>query len=54
MRYGPDNPEITYVEHAYPEHLFDTGEVRLNYATTGSADRPALLLVPAQTESWWG
>ncbi len=54
MRYGPDNPEITYVEHAYPEHLFDTGEVQLNYAITGSADRPALLLVPAQTESWWG
>ena len=54
MRYGPDNPEITYVEHAYPEHLFDTGEVRLKYATTGSTDRPGLLLVPAQTESWWG
>ena len=54
MRYGPDHPEITYVEHAYPEHLFDTGEVQLNYATTGSADRPALLLVPAQTESRWG
>jgi pimeloyl-ACP methyl ester carboxylesterase len=53
MRYGPDNPD-TYVPHAYPEHLFDTGEVRLNYATTGSADRPALLLVPGQSESWWG
>src|SRR5690242_7242144 len=54
MRYGPDNPDTTYVPHAYPEDLFDTGEVRLNYATAGSADRPALLLIPGQTESWWG
>jgi pimeloyl-ACP methyl ester carboxylesterase len=54
VRYGPENPEITYVEHAYPEHTFDTGEVRLNYATTGSPDKPALLLVPGQSESWWG
>jgi pimeloyl-ACP methyl ester carboxylesterase len=53
MRYGPDNPE-TYVPHSYPEALFDTGEVQMNYATTGSADKPALLLVPGQSESWWG
>jgi pimeloyl-ACP methyl ester carboxylesterase len=26
----------------------------MNYATAGEPDRPALLLVPAQTESWWG
>lgn len=26
----------------------------MNYVTLGSPDRPALLLVPAQTESWWG
>jgi hypothetical protein len=50
MRYGPENAD-TYVPHAYSENLFDTGEVRLNYATTGSADRPALLLIPGQTES---
>jgi pimeloyl-ACP methyl ester carboxylesterase len=54
MRYGPDHPEITYVEHAYPEQTFDTGEVALNYATTGSPDKPALLLIPGQSESWWG
>jgi pimeloyl-ACP methyl ester carboxylesterase len=54
MRYGPDNPEITYVEHDHPEHTFDTGEVALNYASTGSPDKPALLLVPGQSESWWG
>lgn len=52
--YGPDQPDITYAPHSYPEHTFDTGEVTLNYATTGSADKPALLLVPAQGESWWG
>jgi pimeloyl-ACP methyl ester carboxylesterase len=53
MRYGPENPDATYVEHEYPESGFDTGEVTLNYATTGSADKPALLLVPAQGCSWW-
>jgi pimeloyl-ACP methyl ester carboxylesterase len=26
----------------------------MNYATAGSPDLPALLLVPGQTESWWG
>jgi pimeloyl-ACP methyl ester carboxylesterase len=26
----------------------------MNYATAGDAESPALLLVPAQTESWWG
>lgn len=54
MRYGPDNPDITYVGHAFTEESFDTGEVILNYAVAGSQDRPALLLVPGQTESWWG
>ncbi|MQS14825.1 alpha/beta hydrolase [Streptomyces kaniharaensis] len=54
MNYGPHNPDATYVEHGYPEETFDTGEVTLNYATTGPADKPALLLIPAQGESWWG
>jgi pimeloyl-ACP methyl ester carboxylesterase len=53
-RYGPHNPDETYVEHRYPEQLFDTGEVRLNYATAGEGSKPAVLLVPGQTESWWG
>ena len=52
--YGPGYPDATYVPHVYPEALFDTGEVTLNYATTGSADKPALLLVPPQATSWWG
>lgn len=43
-----------FVPHAFEEHLVDLGEVRLNYAVTGRPDGPALLLIPAQTESWWG
>lgn len=53
-RYGPHAPEATYVAHAFPEHLVDLGEVQLNYATAGDRSQPALLLVPGQTESWWG
>ncbi len=43
-----------FVSHAFPEQLVDLGEVRMNYAVTGDPERPALLLVPAQVESWWG
>ncbi|MGE0598841.1 MAG: alpha/beta fold hydrolase [Dehalococcoidia bacterium] len=53
-RYGPDNPDITYVPHAYEERLCDLGEVQMNYATTGDPSNPPLLLIPGQTESWWG
>jgi len=52
-KYGPHVPEKTYIPHAYPEHLFDTGEITLNYAVSGSPELPALLLIPGQTESWW-
>ncbi len=52
--FGPSHPEATYVPHALPEQLYDTGEVRLNYAVAGSPDKPALLLIPGQSESWWG
>ncbi len=52
--FGPEHPEATYVAHPFPERTFDTGEVRLNYAVVGEADKPALLLIPGQTESWWG
>lgn len=54
MRFWPHAPDATYVAHAYAEQTFDTGEVTLNYATAGSAPDPAILLVPGQTESWWG
>ncbi|MER6546317.1 alpha/beta hydrolase [Streptomyces sp. NPDC001250] len=51
--YGPDNPDATYVPHAYPQARFDTGEIMLNHATTGSTDKPALVLIPPQATSWW-
>ncbi len=53
-RYGPDHPSETYIAHDFAEQRVDLGEVELNYATAGSPDAPALLLVPGQTESWWG
>ena len=52
--FGPDHPQDTYVEHAYEEQLFDVGEVQINHVVVGSDDLPALLLIPGQTESWWG
>jgi pimeloyl-ACP methyl ester carboxylesterase len=52
--FGPQRPEATYVPHAFPERLCDTGEVTLNYVVAGDAAKPALLLIPGQSESWWG
>ena len=49
-RYGPHNPDETYVPHGYPEQLFDTGELLLNHVTAGEPRHPALLLIPGQTE----
>jgi pimeloyl-ACP methyl ester carboxylesterase len=46
--------EHVFVEHSYEEHTVDLGEVRMNYATAGAASLPPLLLIPGQTESWWG
>ena len=54
LRFGPDNPAATYVSHAFAEKTIDTGEAVINYAVAGSPDKPALLLIPGQTESWWG
>jgi pimeloyl-ACP methyl ester carboxylesterase len=53
-RYGPHNPDDTYVAHAIEEQLVDLGEIQMNYATAGDAASPALLLIPGQSESWWG
>jgi pimeloyl-ACP methyl ester carboxylesterase len=53
-QYGPHNPDETYVEHDLAERLVDLGEVEMNYAVVGDPGSPALLLVPGQTESWWG
>jgi pimeloyl-ACP methyl ester carboxylesterase len=52
--YGPDHPDATYVARDHPEARFDTGEVQLNHVCVGDDDKPALLLIPGQTESWWG
>jgi pimeloyl-ACP methyl ester carboxylesterase len=53
-RFGPHNPDETYVPHDFAEQLADLGEVQMNYATVGDSSQPALLLIPGQTESWWG
>jgi pimeloyl-ACP methyl ester carboxylesterase len=44
----------TFVPHKYTEQQVDLGEITMNYAVAGKADMPALLLIPQQTESWWG
>ena len=54
LRFGPDHPAATYVSRAFAEQTIDTGEAVINYAMAGAADKPALLLIPGQTESWWG
>ncbi|MGW2250984.1 alpha/beta fold hydrolase [Kitasatospora sp. NPDC001660] len=43
-----------FVPHAFPEQTVDLGEIRMNYAVADDDSNPALLLIPAQTESWWG
>jgi pimeloyl-ACP methyl ester carboxylesterase len=53
-RYGPHNADETYVAHGIAEHLVDLGEIAMNYVKAGDPTAPALLLVPGQTESWWG
>jgi pimeloyl-ACP methyl ester carboxylesterase len=53
-RFGLDYPEQTFVSHGYPEHTVDLGEITMNYAIAGPDNAPALLLIPGQTESWWG
>jgi pimeloyl-ACP methyl ester carboxylesterase len=47
-----DHPDI-FTSHAFPEQTADLGEIRMNYATVGGAGRPALVLVPGQSASWW-
>ena len=50
---APQQPSSIFVKHAYDEHQVDLGEVVMNYATVGSPSRPALVLIPPQTRSWW-
>jgi pimeloyl-ACP methyl ester carboxylesterase len=42
-----------FVPHAFPEKQVDLGEVVLNYAEAGGPEKPALVLLPEQTGSWW-
>jgi pimeloyl-ACP methyl ester carboxylesterase len=53
-RYGPHNPGETYVGHEFTEDRADLGEVEMNYARLGDPASRSLLLIPGQTESWWG
>jgi pimeloyl-ACP methyl ester carboxylesterase len=53
-RYGPHNPDETYLDHSLPEQTVDVGEIEMNYATAGDAGSTPILLIPGQTESWWG
>jgi pimeloyl-ACP methyl ester carboxylesterase len=52
--FGPHAAEATYLPRSFDEQLFDTGEVELNHVVAGEPGSPALLLIPGQTESWWG
>ena len=47
-------PQDIFIPHQYSERTADLGEVKMNYAVVGADSNPALLLVPGQTESWWG
>jgi pimeloyl-ACP methyl ester carboxylesterase len=42
------------LEREYSEKQINLGEVTMNYAEAGDAGNPALLLLPGQSESWWG
>jgi pimeloyl-ACP methyl ester carboxylesterase len=44
----------SFVAHVYEERSAELGEVVMNYAEAGSPTLPPLLLIPGQTESWWG
>jgi pimeloyl-ACP methyl ester carboxylesterase len=46
--------ETTFVSHEIAEHTVDLGEVRMNYVVEGNPEHPPILLIPGQTESWWG
>ncbi|HEU5151617.1 MAG TPA: alpha/beta hydrolase [Iamia sp.] len=41
-------------DHAYETRRVDLGEVEMNHVVVGDPEAPALLLIPGQTESWWG
>jgi pimeloyl-ACP methyl ester carboxylesterase len=46
--------EDFFVPHKFPENIIDLGEIRMNYSVAGSPSKPAMLLIPGQSECWWG
>jgi pimeloyl-ACP methyl ester carboxylesterase len=44
----------TFTTHRFVEQIVDLGDIRMNYSTLGNSSKPALILIPSQTESWWG
>jgi predicted alpha/beta-fold hydrolase len=46
-------PADVFIAHSYPERSIDLGEISMNYVVSGSEAKPALLLIPGQTASWW-
>ena len=38
-RFGPHNPDETYIAHELPEQLVDLGEVQMNYVAVGDPSR---------------
>ena len=53
-RYESEDRADTFIPHAFQERTIELGEVRLNYVRVGNPNKPALLLIPGPTESWWG
>lgn len=53
-RYEAEDRADIFVPHAFAEQTVDLGEVRMNHVRVGKSDTPALLLIPGQSESWWG
>jgi hypothetical protein len=39
-RFGPHNPDETYVAHTFAEQLVALGEMEMNYATAGDPLSP--------------
>ena len=53
-RFGPHNPDETYVAHAFPEQLVDLGEVQMNYVVVGRSRRAGAAADPRADASRGG
>ncbi|MFC5720763.1 alpha/beta fold hydrolase [Streptomyces gamaensis] len=54
MAWEAEDRAGTFVPHGREEFLVDLGGIRMNHVIAGDPTQPALLLVPGQSESWWG